>query len=119
MKGHHFTQCRYCGKEYACGDCITDDCEQGRIGKRTCEYYQAHMRQLADQAKSFEAAALRSVGKVNAGARLAAMSCWQSIAEEMTNAELSEALKELVWPFQKIGDKSEAVVMEAIERLKK
>ena len=99
MRGHHFTHCRYCGKEYVCGDCITDDCEQGRLGKRTCEHYKAHMAQLKAQAATFEQTALRlGKGKSFAGAVLLAMNCYSEIAHEMTNAELGQSLKELVWP---------------------
>ena len=120
MTGHHFTNCRYCGREYVCGDCITNDCEMGRIGKRSCEHYQGHMKQLAAQASTFEQTAIRlGKGKSFAGAVLLAQNCYSEIAHEMTNTELGEALKETVWPEQKIGTKPEALIFEAIKRLQK
>lgn len=117
MRGHHFTHCRYCNREYVCGDCITDNCEMGH-NKRACEHYQGHMKQLAAQAQTFEQTALRiNKGQSHAGAVLLAQHLYSEIAHEMTDTELAESMKELVWAHQKLGSKAEAVVRESIERL--
>ena len=95
-RGHNFTTCGTCGKEYICGDCITTKCELGDGNKRKCEHYQAHIRQQrASACRMLEFA--RNVSKTNhqqrGMGRLFAGHSWDAVCKELTNSELADALK--------------------------
>lgn len=88
-RGHHFTKCMKCLKEFACGDCIPEycpDCQEKR--KRGAE-------------------------------RLIQMCARVKVARRLSSQQLGEALKETVWPNLKLESHESALVSEAIERLTK
>lgn len=117
-RGHHFTTCETCGKEYVCGDCITSNCELGR-DKRKCEHYQQHIRQeRAEACRMIEIA--RDAGKTNqqrGTGRLLAGHAWDTVCKELTDAELADALKRKVWANMELGTEEIALMEQAIDRL--
>jgi hypothetical protein len=117
-RGHHFTHCQYCNREYVCGDCITSDCELGHNRKR-CEHYQAHIGQQKAQAHLMEKL-FDNPDKKKAGvARMLAGMNWDSVCESLSNGELAEELKIKVWAEQTLGTYEIALIEQAIERLNK
>ena len=115
-RGHHFTRCHTCNKEYVCGDCITTDCEMGR-DKRKCPEYQNHIRKTEAAAKGLTRLFTSSNPKQAAMARLLAGHHYDDLCKELTNAELADALKHTVWAHMKIGTKEIALMEQAIDRL--
>lgn len=117
-RGHHFTHCRYCNREYVCGDCITTECELGH-NRKSCEHYQAYIRreraQATEMARLFSGDDKRKVGM----ARLLADLAWDKVAESLSDSELAEEIKIKVWANQKIGTYEIALITQAIERLVK
>lgn len=115
-RGHNFTRCQYCGKEYVCGDCITTNCEL-RHDKRKCPDYQNHIRQLEASA-SVLGKAFNDSDKKKAGiSRLLAGLNYDQICAEMTDKELAEQLKLTVWAKMSIGTREIALMEQAIDRL--
>jgi hypothetical protein len=115
-RGHNFTRCKYCNLEYVCGDCITTDCEFGH-NRKTCESYQAHIRDQKSSAERMGKLASTATGKQRAMAVLLGGLAWDTIAESLSNAELAEELKIKVWANQKFGTLEIALLEQAIERL--
>lgn len=115
--GRHFTHCRYCNKEYVCGDCITDNCELGH-GKKSCPGYKAWLRQQSESAQAMMAKFTDPNGKVAAASRMLADYHWDKLAEEMSDAELATAILEQVWAKEPIGTLNGALLSAAIERLR-
>lgn len=117
-RGHNFTHCQICGKEYICGDCITSDCELGG-DKRKCEHYQAHIRQERAQAcRLIEMARDASRDKKQRGmGRLLAGHAWDNICKELEDGELAEALKHKIWSNMELGTEEIALMEQAIDRL--
>lgn len=115
-RGHHFTHCQFCLKEYACGDCITNGCELGR-DKRKCPEYQNHIRQLEAQAAVLTEK-FGSADKKMAGiSRLLAGLHHDQICAELTDKELAEELKIAIWSNLAIGTREIALIEQAIDRL--
>lgn len=115
-RGHHFTRCQYCNREYVCGDCITSDCEMGHDRKR-CEHYQAHICQEKARASEMEKLG-GDPDKRRAGVgRLLAGMHWHVVAGSLSTKELAEELKTKVWANQKLGTYEIALIEQAIERL--
>ena len=116
-RGHHFTTCRLCGKEYVCGDCITDGCELGH-GKKSCEGYKVYLRQEAASAKGVQAMFTHPEGKVAAAARMLADYHWDKLVKELSNTDLADAILKEIWANQEIGSREGALIAETIERLR-
>jgi hypothetical protein len=117
-RGHHFTHCKYCNREYVCGDCITSDCELGHDRKR-CEHYQHYIGQQKAQAHLMEKLFSDPDKKRRGIARLLAGVQWDTVCESLSNAELSEELKIKIWSTLTLGTYEIALVEQAIERLSK
>lgn len=118
MRGHNFTTCSICGRDYVCGDCITSGCELGH-DKRKCEHYQRHIRQqVASGNRLLELARDSKGDKRKSGvARLLAGHTWDEIVKELTNSELAEAIKLKVWANMELGTEEISLVEQAIDRL--
>jgi len=118
-RGHNFTHCQYCNREYACGDCITSNCELGH-DKRKCEHYQNHMRQQkAVAVRMMELANdVAKATKQRGMGRLLAGLAWDDVCKELTDAELADALMHKVWSSMTIGTEEISLMEQAIDRLK-
>lgn len=118
MRGHNFTTCSTCGKEYVCGDCITSNCELGH-DKRKCEHYQRHIsQQRASACRMLEMARDASKnGRQRGAGRLLAGHCWDDVCKELTDTELAEALKHKIWANMEMGTEEIALMEQAIDRL--
>jgi hypothetical protein len=117
-RGHNFTHCQYCNREYVCGDCITTNCEMGH-GKRKCEHYQAYIRQERSAAtRMLEIAKdISKTGQQRGGARMLAGVAWDNVCKELTDSELADALKHKVWSDMELGTEKIALLEQAIDRL--
>ena len=100
-----------------CGDCITNDCELGR-DKKSCEDYQAHIRQQRFSGERMQEMASNSEGKKRAIAILLGDLAWDKVAESLSDLELADELMNKVWAIQKAGTFEIAIVCQAIERLR-
>lgn len=116
-RGHHFTHCQYCNREYVCGDCITSDCEMGH-DRKSCEHFKRYLAHEGACAVQLRKLAEGSTGKASAGARLLAQHAASNVVKHMSNGELAEALLETVWANASIGTVEEVILAESIERLK-
>lgn len=118
-RGHHFTTCATCGREYVCGDCITTNCELGHQ-RLKCEHYQNHLRQQIAAACQLLKLARdpTKTGKQRGAATLIAGLKWDDICKELSNSELAEALTVKVWGNMELGTEEIALVEQAIDRLK-
>lgn len=118
MRGHNFTHCATCGKEYVCGDCVTTGCEMGR-NKLKCEHYQAHIRQNRAAASTMSKIAADSAkpSQTRAAARLLGGLAWDEVCKSLSNSELANALKEKVWSEMELGTEEIALMEQAIDRL--
>jgi len=118
MRGHHFTHCQYCNREYVCGDCITSNCELGS-DKLKCEHYQNHIRQTRASASQLLELARDSTktNKQKGAGRLMAGLAWDDICKELTDVELADALKHKVWAKLEIGTEEISLMEQAIDRL--
>ena len=116
-RGHNLTTCRLCGKEYICGDCITDGCELGH-NRKSCEHYKAYLRKEAAAATQLTKLFHDKNGKAAAGARLLADLHWDNVMKEMSDAELADAILKEVWANHEVGSRTGAILAETIERLR-
>ena len=116
-RGHNFTTCRLCGKEYICGDCITDGCELGH-NKKSCEHYKAYLRREAAAATLMQSKFHDSNGKVAAVSRLLADVHLDNLMKEMSDTELADAVLKEVWANHEVGSRTGAILAEVIERLR-
>lgn len=117
--GHHFTHCRYCQKEYVCGDCITDECELGRGQKKSCQGYKGWLeKQMATANMMNKLAKDNPSRKRHAVGVMLADAAHADIVHELDNKELADAVLEEVWASLAIGSREGALIAECIERLR-